>query len=74
MWSYLDATLGPASLAEFDQHLDTCVRCCGELEFSRHVRERVATSDSPAAMPPEVRSRFERMLMLDPNGEPERRR
>ena len=74
MWSYLDTTLAPTSLAEFEEHLDTCVRCCGELEFSRHVRERVATSEAPAAIPPEVRSRFERILMLDTNGEPESQR
>lgn len=74
MWSYLDTTLAPTSLAEFEDHLDTCVRCCGELEFSRHVRDRVATSEAPSPMPPEVRSRFEQILTLNPNGEPEKRR
>lgn len=69
MWSYLDDALAPKSLAELEEHLDTCVRCCGELEFSRHVRERVATSEAPPEMPPEVRSRFERILILGQDSE-----
>jgi mycothiol system anti-sigma-R factor len=74
MWSYLDDALAPKSLSEFEEHLDTCVRCCGELEFSRHVRERVATSEAPPTMPPEVRSRFERILLLDPDAKRQTRR
>jgi hypothetical protein len=53
---------------ELEAHLDTCVRCCGELEFSRHLRELVATTVKPPAMPPEVRSRIDRILLLDANG------
>lgn len=70
MWSYLDNALAAKSLTELEEHLDTCVKCCGELEFSRHVRQRVATSEAPPTMSPEVRSRFERILMVDPDSEP----
>lgn len=74
MWSYLDDALAPKSVVELEEHLDTCVRCCGELEFSRHVRERVATSVASPTVPPEVRSRFDRLLMLDQDPESETHR
>lgn len=74
MWTYLDDALAPRSLAEFEEHLDTCVRCCGELEFSRHVRDRVAVSEERPSIPPEVRSRFERLLMLDQEAKSETHR
>jgi hypothetical protein len=69
MWTYLDDALAPKSLVEFEEHLGTCVRCCGELEFSRCVRDRIATSDAPPAMPDDVRSRFEKILVLDSKGQ-----
>jgi hypothetical protein len=68
MWSYLERSLEAERLAEFEAHLDTCVRCCGELEFSRSLRQLVATSQEPPAMPPEVRSRIDRILLLDTDG------
>jgi mycothiol system anti-sigma-R factor len=68
MWSYLDRSLDTETLAELEVHLETCVRCCGELEFSRHLRELVATTEEPPAMPPEVRNRIDRVLLLDANG------
>ena len=74
MWSYLGDALAPKSLAELEEHLDTCVRCCGELEFSRHVRERVSATEAPPAMPPEVRNRFERLLIVDLDASSETRR
>jgi len=65
MWSYLEQALAAEPLAEFEAHLDTCTRCCGELEFSRHLRELVATPEATTAIPPDVRSRIDRILMLD---------
>jgi len=73
MWAYLDDGLAARSLTEFEEHLDTCVRCCGELEFSRHVRERVATTEAVPAIPPDVRSRIERVLALGAEGDTEAR-
>jgi mycothiol system anti-sigma-R factor len=66
MWSYLDHVLDVAPLKEFEAHLDTCTRCCGELEFSRHLREMVADRGVVPPMPPDVRSRVEQLLVTDP--------
>jgi mycothiol system anti-sigma-R factor len=62
MWSYLDHSLAEKPNSEFEEHLETCVKCCGELEFNRHLREMVADADTAAAMPPELRSRVELLL------------
>ena len=62
MWAYLDQALDPTPTTELETHLETCQRCCGELEFSRHVREKVAASAADAALPPEVRTRIETLL------------
>jgi anti-sigma factor (TIGR02949 family) len=63
MWAYLEHELAAKRAAEFEGHLETCQRCCGELEFSRHLREMVADKDRVPTMPPELRSKIE--LLLD---------
>ena len=56
MWAYLEQGLEADRTHELDAHLDTCVRCCGELEFSRHLRNRVAVADAvPLPEPLKVR-------------------
>ncbi len=65
MWSYLEHALEPVPTQELEAHLDTCQRCCGELEFSRHLREMVAARETVPAIPDEVRSRIERLLAGD---------
>lgn len=62
MWTYLDQALDPTPMNELETHLDTCQRCCGELEFSRHVRQMVAAGDGSAPLPPEVRDRLEGLI------------
>lgn len=62
MWAYLDHELDAKPVSEFEDHLETCRRCCGELEFSRHVRGMVAEVERTPAMPPEVRARIETLL------------
>jgi anti-sigma factor (TIGR02949 family) len=62
MWAYLEHELGTKPVAEFEGHLQTCQRCCGELEFSRHLRELVADTDEAPALPPELRIRVENLL------------
>jgi anti-sigma factor (TIGR02949 family) len=62
MWAYLEHELGAKPVEEFETHLETCQRCCGELEFSRHLRDVVAVRDGAPAMPPDVRSRIEILL------------
>ena len=62
MWAYIEHELEAKPVAEFEAHLDTCQSCCGELEFSRHLREMVAEQEAAASMPPELRSRIEILL------------
>lgn len=62
MWSYLEQALEPTPSGELETHLDTCQRCCGELEFNRHLRTMVAERDGPPAVPDEVRARVEALL------------
>ena len=62
MWAYLDHELEAKPVTEFEAHVETCQRCCGELEFSRHLRERVADDEHAPAMPPDLRSQIEILL------------
>jgi mycothiol system anti-sigma-R factor len=62
MWAYLDHTLVDRPLEEFEAHLETCRRCCGELEFNRHLRAMVADADAATTMPPALRSRIGLLL------------
>lgn len=62
MWAYLDHSLGDKPVDEFEAHLETCQRCCGELDFSRLLRAMVADADAAPAMPLELRSRVELLL------------
>jgi anti-sigma factor (TIGR02949 family) len=66
MWAYLDHELGAKPISEFEAHLETCQRCCGELEFSRRLREIVADKEGAPPVPPELRSRIE-ILLANPN-------
>ena len=70
MWAYFELELDTKPLAEFESHLETCQRCCGELEFHRHMREMVAEKDAVPGMPPELRSRID-FLLGDPESRPE---
>ena len=62
MWEYLEQALEPKPREELEAHLDTCTRCCGELEFNRHLRQMVAERQSAPLMPPELRARVEQLL------------
>ena len=62
MWSYLERALEPNPTTELEAHLDTCQRCCGELEFNRHLRTMVAERDGAPAVPAGVRARVESLL------------
>ena len=62
MWAYLEHELAVKPVSEFEAHLETCQRCCGELEFSRELRETVAAKEGTTLVPPELRSRIESLL------------
>jgi len=70
MWLYLERALEQVPNAELEQHLDTCTRCCGELEFSRRLRGIVAERASAPQLPEELRARVETLLVrAEPEGE-----
>ena len=69
MWAYLDHALERGPVEEFETHLEACQRCCGELEFSRHLKEKAAASGSER-MPDPLRRRIE--LLLEGGGLPTR--
>lgn len=62
MWAYLDHALERGPSEEFETHLDACQRCCGELEFSRHLKEMAASTGSET-LPDSLRRRID--LLLD---------
>lgn len=61
MWSYLGASLEPDPTVELEAHLEVCKRCCGELEFSRELRDLVGSASAPA-MPSNLRDQIEDLL------------
>ncbi len=61
MWAYLSQGLESHDADALEEHLGVCQRCCGELEFSRQLRDKVAGSGAQA-IPPAVRSRVEDLL------------
>ena len=67
MWAYLDHALERGPVEEFETHLEACQRCCGELEFSRHLKEMAAASGTET-MPDPLRRRIE--LLLQGGGPP----
>lgn len=58
LWSYLDDELDEADHDAVEAHLRHCLRCCGEVEFARHVRHVLATRSRPA-LPGDVHERLE---------------
>jgi mycothiol system anti-sigma-R factor len=62
MWTYLDNALESGPTDELEAHLATCQRCCGELEFSREVRQMVANGDASTRLPVDVRNRIEELI------------
>jgi mycothiol system anti-sigma-R factor len=71
MWAYLDHALERGPVEEFETHLEACQRCCGELEFARHLKGMVAAA-GPETMPDPLRRRIE--LLLEGGGLPTRER
>jgi hypothetical protein len=69
MWAYLSEGLEKPDIDELETHLGVCERCCGELEFSRQLRERVAEAET-TRIPAPVQERIARLLGQDaPHGE-----
>jgi len=67
MWAYLSEGLEKQQVTELETHLGVCERCCGELEFSRQLRERVADTEM-AQLPAPVRERITELLEREAAG------
>ena len=61
MWAYLSHGLETHDADALEEHLGVCQRCCGELEFSRQLREKVAET-GVRPIPPAVRERLDELL------------
>ncbi|WP_052666782.1 zf-HC2 domain-containing protein [Nitriliruptor alkaliphilus] len=61
LWDYLDDDLSPDQHRQVEEHLSYCLRCCGELEFSREVRQMLHTNAEPT-IPQAVQARLERLI------------
>lgn len=61
LWEYIDRNLERRREEELEQHLGLCRHCCGELEFARQIRERLARGGEEA-LPAESRARLQQML------------
>jgi len=58
---YLDGTLGPDQMAEFEQHLAVCPPCVAYLNTYRKTRELVQ-KEAPD-MPPELRAILRKCIL-----------
>jgi anti-sigma factor (TIGR02949 family) len=62
LWGYLDRNLERAREEELEQHLGLCRHCCGELEFAKQIRNRLATGVAADQVEAPVRERLERFI------------
>ncbi|MFW5934118.1 MAG: zf-HC2 domain-containing protein [Actinomycetota bacterium] len=61
LWRLFDDGRAVNDDARLSAHLAWCLRCCGELEFARHLQRLLA--DSGRLEPPDdVRERLERVI------------
>ncbi|MGH2454681.1 MAG: anti-sigma factor [Candidatus Limnocylindria bacterium] len=61
MWAYLSQGLGRPDVEELEEHLGVCQRCCGELEFSRQLQEKIAGAGA-GPISPDLGARIETLL------------
>jgi mycothiol system anti-sigma-R factor len=61
LWQFLDGELESGEAQSVEDHLDECVTCCGELEFSRELR-KLLDAQRTADLPADVRHRLERVV------------
>lgn len=64
LWAYLDGAIAEADRVAVEEHLDVCLRCCGEAEFARELRSflaRHAAEELPADTRRRLASFLERL-------------
>lgn len=62
LWEYLEENLGRVSEGELEQHLEVCRHCCGEMEFTRQLRELLRRPTPLCELPDGARTRLEAVL------------
>ncbi len=53
LWAYVEASVPPVDHAKITEHLAIFQRCCGELEFVKHLRGLLAAQTTDE-VPPEL--------------------
>lgn len=61
LWDYLDDAVPSPDHTRVEEHLVFCRRCCGELEFIKHLRG-VLGSQATDELPQAVVERLERFM------------
>jgi mycothiol system anti-sigma-R factor len=61
LWAFLDHELDDRDQRAVEAHLAFCRRCCGELEFAKHLRRLLATKGTDE-LPGEVRTRLDKFI------------
>lgn len=61
LWAFLDHELDDGDQRAVEDHLAFCRRCCGELEFAKHLRHLLATKGA-GELPADVRTRLDRFI------------
>ena len=61
LWAYVDQELDDHDHEAVDAHLALCRRCCGELEFAKHLK-RLLASDRTGELPRALRARLDHFI------------
>jgi mycothiol system anti-sigma-R factor len=61
LWAFLDRELDNHDERAVEAHLAFCRRCCGEMEFAKHMR-RLLAARGAGELPTEVRTRLDRFI------------
>jgi mycothiol system anti-sigma-R factor len=61
LWTFLDHELDDHDQRAVEAHLAFCRRCCGEMEFAKHLR-RLLSAKGIGELPAEVRTRLDRFI------------
>jgi len=61
LWEFLDQGLADDDRRAVEEHLDFCMRCCGELEFARELQRRLRAPGA-RGLPADVAERLGRFI------------
>lgn len=61
LWDYIERELAPDDHGQIEEHLAFCRKCCGEVEFTEHLREFLKDAARPH-LPPDSEERLTRFI------------